>query len=330
MLRFEVQRLAVKPLGLQHTAGDITQQTEPVKNLGHRFVAAQVTVARSASLGTFAFIGQRGDVRQQRGGIGAARFRRLRGAGNAGERTPDGRRRHDVAHRLRHRQGCRNEYRQRLRFRGALAAEGKGLRDTNRAHAQSPQQAALGRTDKQHAIDMGQALEHFEHLFLRRQVEVDQQIAAEHEVVGRLVGEQGWIEQVADLQAHLIQHPGAKVVAITLRREITVAIRDVLPAKGILAVQRASGLFHRERADVHAFDLELVRLEPGIQQRHGNRVRFFAGGARQAEYPQGAHVVDLGQPLARQFRQGGERFRVAEKPGFGDDHRFDQRLLLEA
>ncbi|MNC75037.1 hypothetical protein D3C75_1265010 [compost metagenome] len=73
-----------------------------------------------------------------------------------------------------------------------------------------------------------------------------------------------------------------------------------------------------------------MRLEPGIQQCHGDRIRLFTGGTRQAENPQGAHVVEIGQASARQFRQGGEGFRVTEKPGLGDDHRFDQRLLLVA
>ncbi|MNT56715.1 hypothetical protein D3C72_1940390 [compost metagenome] len=112
-----------------------------------------------------------------------------------------------------------------------MTTEGKGLRDANRAHAQAPQQAAFGRADKQHAVDMGQALEHLENLVLRRQVEVDQQIAAEHEVVGRLVGEQGRIEQIADLQAHLIQHPGTESIAVVLGDEVAVAKGNVLTAK---------------------------------------------------------------------------------------------------
>ncbi|MNN73790.1 hypothetical protein D3C81_1899390 [compost metagenome] len=112
-----------------------------------------------------------------------------------------------------------------------MTTEGKGLRDANRAHAQAPQQAAFGRADKQHAVNVGQALEHLENLVLRRQVEVDQQIAAEHEVVGRLVGEQGRIKQIAHLQAHLIQNPRAESIAVVLGAEIALAISNVLTAK---------------------------------------------------------------------------------------------------
>ncbi|MNG08391.1 hypothetical protein D3C84_917460 [compost metagenome] len=69
-------------------------------------------------------------------------------------------------------------------------------------------------------------------------------------------------------------------------------------------------------------------LEPGIEQRHGDGIGFFTGGTRQAEDPQGAHIVEVGQAPGGQFRQRDEGFRIPEKPGFRDDHRFDQRLLL--
>ncbi|MNF89735.1 hypothetical protein D3C84_722710 [compost metagenome] len=317
-------------MGFQNTAGDIAEQTQPVKHLGHRFVAAQVRVTRGTRLGTFTFIGQRGNVRQQLGRVGVARFHRLRRACNAGEWTLAERWRRHIAQRLRYRQGRGDEGWQRFRFRRALAAEGEGLRDADRTHTQTPQQTAFGRADEQHAVDMGQALEHLEHLFLRGQIEIDQQVAAEHKIIGRLIDQQSRIEQVAHLQAYLIEHARAEPIAFVFGGEMPVAKGDVLSAKRVLAVQRAPGFLHRQRADIHAFDLELVRLEPGIQQCHGNRVRLLARGARQAENPQGAHVVDLGQASARQFRQGGEGFRVTEKPGLGDDHRFDQRLLLVA
>ncbi|MNO90225.1 hypothetical protein D3C76_817320 [compost metagenome] len=112
-----------------------------------------------------------------------------------------------------------------------MATEGKGLRDADRAHAQAPQQAAFGRPDKQHAIEMGQTLEYLENLLLRGQIKVDQQIAAEHEVKRWLVGQQGRIEQIADLQAHLIQHPGAESIAVVLDDEVAVAKGNVLTAK---------------------------------------------------------------------------------------------------
>ncbi|MNL32160.1 hypothetical protein D3C87_1539920 [compost metagenome] len=73
VLRFEVQRLAVKPLRLEGTAGDVAEQPQPIKHLGYRFVTAQIAVTGSAGLGTFAFVGQCGDVRQQYGSLRVGR-----------------------------------------------------------------------------------------------------------------------------------------------------------------------------------------------------------------------------------------------------------------
>ena len=125
--------------------------------------------------------------------------------------------------------------------RGALlATERKGLRDADRDACQNAQQTALGRADKQHAIDMGQALEHFEYLLLGRLVEIDQQVAAEHEVIGWLVGQQRRIEQIADLQTHLLKYSLAEAIALVFGGEMPVAKRNILTPKRILAVQRAS------------------------------------------------------------------------------------------
>ncbi|MNN89497.1 hypothetical protein D3C81_2073230 [compost metagenome] len=72
------------------------------------------------------------------------------------------------------------------------------------------------------------------------------------------------------MQAHLFLHARVQAIAIAHGREMTVAIRNVVAPKGVLAVQGAPGFIHRQRADVHAVDLELVRLESGIEQRHGD------------------------------------------------------------
>ncbi|MNH46260.1 hypothetical protein D3C79_1089640 [compost metagenome] len=73
------------------------------------------------------------------------------------------------------------------------------MSDTQRAHAHARQQAAFSRPDEQYALLMNQALEHFENPLLRWHVEIDQQIAAEHEVITALPGAQCRIENIADL-----------------------------------------------------------------------------------------------------------------------------------
>ncbi|MNN42570.1 hypothetical protein D3C81_1567620 [compost metagenome] len=71
-----------------------------------------------------------------------------------------------------------------------------------------------------------------------------------------------------------------------------------------------------------------MRFEPGIEQGHGNRIGFFAGGTWQAENAQSTHIVQFAKAIARQLAQRGKGFRVTEKPRFRNDHRFDQRLLF--
>ncbi len=117
-------------------------------------------------------------------------------------------------------------------------------------------------------------------------------------------------------------------MAVLLGEKMPFAEIQFLATKRILAVQRTPRLLYRKRADVHAIDLELMRLQSGIEQGHGNRIGFLAGGARQAEDAQRAHVVQFLKPGARQFAQRGKGFRITEKPRLRHDHRFDQRLLF--
>ncbi len=107
-----------------------------------------------------------------------ARFRRwqrrrpntrtLHGGGNDRARS--------VAHRL----GPRSA--RRL----AGPAEHERQRHADRLHAVLAEQARLGRTDEHRAVRPQQALEHLDHLALGRAVEIDQQVATEHEIVGCL------------------------------------------------------------------------------------------------------------------------------------------------
>ena len=175
---------------------------------------------------------------------------------------------------------------------------------------------------------MSQCLEHIKDLFLGRLVEVDQQVAAEHKIVGWLIRQQCRVQQVADLQAHLFAHSVGDAITACVFSEVAVAKFKVGAAKRVLAVHTPPRALHRQRADIHALHFELVGRQPRIEQGHGNRIGLFAGRTRQAENTQGAHLVDLGQACLGQASQGCKGFGIAEKPGLGDDHRFDQRLLL--
>ncbi|MNE17937.1 hypothetical protein D3C80_1109380 [compost metagenome] len=110
--------------------------------------------------------------------------------------------------------------------------------------------------------------------------------------------------------------------------EVTLAKAQVAATEGIAPVHGLPGLGDGTGADVHAVDQERPRRNAGIEQGHGQRIGFLTGRARQAEQAQRARPGQLGQALVRQAGQGGERFGVTEEPGFRDDDRFDQRLLL--
>jgi len=130
------------------------------------------------------------------------------------------------------------------------------------------------------------------------------------------------------LQAHLFAHAVVDAITIGLLGEVAVAKLKVAAAKRVAAIHAALGTLHRQRADVHALHLELMRRQAGIEQGHGDRIGFFAGGTGQAEDAQRAQLVDLGQARLGQTGQGRKGFGVTEKPGLGHDHRFDQRLLF--
>lgn len=67
VLRLQVQRLAIEPLGLNHSAFHFAEQTQPVEHLCNRLMLLQVTLAGGSRFGAFAFVGQAGnDVEQRR------------------------------------------------------------------------------------------------------------------------------------------------------------------------------------------------------------------------------------------------------------------------
>ncbi|MNE70550.1 hypothetical protein D3C80_1663470 [compost metagenome] len=106
------------------------------------------------------------------------------------------------------------------------------------------------------------------------------------------------------------------------------AKRQLIAPKCIAAIDRMLGLGHRVGADVDAIDAESAGVQPGVEQGHGQRIRLFSGRTRQAEQPQWTRARQLRQALVGKTGQGGEGVGVTEEPGFRNDDRLDQRLLL--
>ncbi|MCY1465413.1 hypothetical protein D9M71_835530 [compost metagenome] len=101
-------------------------------------------------------------------------------------------------------------------------------------------------------------------------------------------------------------------------------------AKGISPIHPLLGATDRKRTDVHAVDAKRVGANAGIKQRHGDGIRLFTGRTWQAEDAQRPSPGEFCQALAGKTRQRCERLRIAKEPRLGNDHRFDQRLLLIA
>ncbi|VVN11676.1 hypothetical protein PS631_03899 [Pseudomonas fluorescens] len=175
---------------------------------------------------------------------------------------------------------------------------------------------------------MQQLLEHRKHPVLGGHVEVDQQVATEHEVIMPVATSQGWIKHVADLQIDLVADSLMQLMALTGSAEMPLAKGHITATKGIAPVQRLASTGDRVGADVQPIDTERGGAHAAVEQRHGNRIRLFAGRARQAEDAQRPHTGQFGQALVREAGQRGKRLGITEKPGFRDDHRLDQRLLF--
>ncbi|MNN35710.1 hypothetical protein D3C81_1495690 [compost metagenome] len=119
-----------------------------------------------------------------------------------------------------------------------------------------------------------------------------------------------------------------QVVAFVEGIEVALAKTQFAATESVAPVDGLHGLGHRTGADVHAVDQERPWRDAGVEQGHGQRIGFLAGRAWQAEQTQRARPGQFGQAFVRQAGQGGEGFGVTEEPGFRDDHRLDQRLLL--
>jgi len=163
---------------------------------------------------------------------------------------------------------------------------------------------------------------------LGRDIEIDQQVAAEHEIILTIAAGQRWVEHVANLQIHLLQYPLVQLVAVIILTEMPLAKPKFSAAERVAPVDALYALGHRDRADIDTVDTEIGRAHTRIEQGHGQRIWLLTGGARQAEQAQGPLAGQLGQALLGQPDQRGERVRITEEPGFRDDHRLDQRQLL--
>ena len=204
------------------------------------------------------------------------------------------------------------------------------MRHRHRRQPARREQAGFGRAHEQHAILARVTPEHLHGALLGSLIEIDQQVAAEHEVVGRRVGQQAGVEQIARLEAHPLHHLRGQLVAVAGLGEIAVPVVQRVATEGIAPVQAPARELDHALADVQRIDLEARGRHACVQQGHGDGIRLLAARTGQAQHAQHTLVGRAGseQPLAGQLRHRLLRLRIAEEPGLGHDHRFDQQLHL--
>jgi hypothetical protein len=215
----------------------------------------------------------------------------------------------------------------RVRAAGFGEPEGEGHRQLRGSEVLTRQQPGFGRTDEQAAARRQQAQQYLHGARLRGRIEIDEHVAAEDEVVQRAPGEEIGREQVARPQLHVRPRlVGQLPLARSGRAEVAVAEGQVVAAEGIRAIGRALAQRDHARADVDAVDAEAVRRHTGVQQRDGHRVRFLAGGTRQAQQAQLAARRVGDQFRARHARERLESAGVAEEPGLRHHDGLDELL----
>ncbi|MNO95215.1 hypothetical protein D3C76_868510 [compost metagenome] len=190
------------------------------------------------------------------------------------------------------------------------------------------QQAGLGRTDEQQAVLAGQPADELHRPRLGGAVEIDQQVAAEHVVVGRLAGEEGRFQQVPAAEAHLVAHRGGNPVVLPAAGEVALAKAELFAAERVAPVEPGFGALQQRRADVQRVDMEGSGGQAGVEQRHDQGIGFLTAGTGHAEQAQRPRALQLGGAARGMAGEHGEGFRIAEEPGLRHHHRVDQRLLL--
>ena len=97
---------------------------------------------------------------------------------------------------------------------------------------------------------------------LRGPVEVDQQVAAEHKIIGRFTRKKAGRQEVAGQQAHIAPHLAAQLETFRSLGKMTVAKAQVITAKGIAAIQGSLGALKAALLEaVIAHSAEALRRE---------------------------------------------------------------------
>lgn len=196
----------------------------------------------------------------------------------------------------------------------------------DRAEEPVGQIGRLRTAEKQQPARPERKVQHLHHLLLHLAVEVDQQVAAAHEIeVGERRVAQHVVRGEQNLLAQLLAHPEMRLLAL---EEVSQPLpRDI--GRDGLRVQAGAPQRNRPLVDVGCKDVDVGRaaaLRHDFAEQDADRIGLFAGGT-------------AGDPGARslRFRPAGEqarvergterleRLRIAEEVGDADQQVFQQR-----
>jgi hypothetical protein len=215
----------------------------------------------------------------------------------------------------------------------ALAQDKPRLR---RHETVAAERRRLGMAGQQQAVVRQQAGDGVRGACARGRVKIDQQVAAEYEVVRRrIAGRRSAGRQDARARAHRQQIALAEIdigaqrvvdhVLVAMAREPALAEGQVGAAEGIAG--EASGARPRDRGlrQIDRVDAAARGGDAGLRQHQRHRIRLFAAGAG---YRQDAYRTQrLGrQAPLHEAQRFGEHGGVAQHPGFRHHHLVDQCL----
>ncbi|MCL6459124.1 MAG: hypothetical protein K6T85_14045 [Gorillibacterium sp.] len=107
--------------------------------------------------------------------------------------------------------------------------------------------------------------------------------------------------------------------------EVSLAERFGNAAQGSRGVNAGTSAVDGRLADIGSVDLEPICGHPGFQKSEGDRIRFLAAGAGDAQDPERSRASRRELSACRRLEHG-ERLGMAEEPAFVNDQFLDQGL----
>src|SRR6185503_11339674 len=119
---------------------------------------------------------------------------------------------------------------------------------------------------------------------LGRAIEINQQVAAENYVVESAHGEIS-ADNVAAEEGNTLANCRIQYQTLSRCVEIAIAEPEIFPAKRVFTINSFSRRRQCAFADIGGIDAKKFRRQPRLEQRDGQGIRLFAGGARNTQQP---------------------------------------------